>query len=273
MCAWTDACVHLVQDGRSRTRHTPRGYVVNRKFGYLISTKLNPFIVGPGIIHSDLKPNNFLLVAHEIKLIDFNISNSIDDRTSMTVVNDCGTLHYMPPESIQSGSNKSRVSGTITWLRSGSVSYFLVFKIKISLRSDVWSLGCILYMMTYGRLPFQHIKNPYHLMFALCDTNNIINFPPLQDENLMDVLVVSFNSSWLTMLPLRFCDSYCKIARSVFSRNAFDANQMKGIQPKSCWTTNTSQVSFDKNAWFNPSSIHSKKKFFKQGNNIKYHIL
>ena len=52
-----------------------------------------------GVIHSDLKPANFLLVGHEVKLIDFNISNAINDRTSVTVMCDCGTLNYMPPES------------------------------------------------------------------------------------------------------------------------------------------------------------------------------
>jgi serine/threonine-protein kinase TTK/MPS1 len=122
-----------------------------------------------GVIHSDLKPANFLLVGHEVKLIDFNISNSINDRTSVTVACDCGTLNYMPPESFTRDNDN---------------------KAKVNQKSDVWSLGCILYLMVYGKLPFQHIQNQYNLMFALADPQKVIEYPPIKDKSLLDVLQV-----------------------------------------------------------------------------------
>jgi serine/threonine-protein kinase TTK/MPS1 len=53
------------------------------------------------IIHSDLKPANFLLVAGRLKLIDFGIASSVQsDMTSVMKDTQMGTFNFMSPEAI-----------------------------------------------------------------------------------------------------------------------------------------------------------------------------
>ncbi|XP_004674110.1 PREDICTED: dual specificity protein kinase TTK [Condylura cristata] len=127
-----------------------------------------------GIVHSDLKPANFLIVDGMLKLIDFGIANQMQpDTTSIVKDSQVGTINYMPPEAIKDMSS-SRENGKS--------------KSKISPKSDVWSLGCILYYMTYGKTPFQHIVNQISKLHAIIDPNHEIEFPDIPEKDLQDVL-------------------------------------------------------------------------------------
>nr|XP_034965431.1 dual specificity protein kinase TTK isoform X5 [Zootoca vivipara] len=127
-----------------------------------------------GIVHSDLKPANFLLVDGMLKLIDFGIANQMQpDVTSIFKDSQVGTVNYMPPEVIKDMSS----CGENGKPRS-----------KISPKNDVWSLGCILYCMTYGRTPFQHITNQIAKLHAIIDPSHEIAFPDIAEKDLHDVL-------------------------------------------------------------------------------------
>jgi len=133
-----------------------------------------------GIIHKDLKPANFLLVAGTLKLIDFGIASSVQsDKTSVFIDNQMGTFNFMSPESIQdlNGPQYDTMGNKKPC-------------IKISFKSDVWSLGCILYQLTYGKMPFGDIKHPLMKLQAITNVDHPIQFPLLPDSDPVLISVI-----------------------------------------------------------------------------------
>lgn len=109
------------------------------------------------IVHSDLKPANFVLVKGQLKLIDFGIANAIaNDTTNIQRDHQIGTVNYMSPETIENPDGLRRL--------------------KVGRPSDVWSLGCILYQMIYGHPPFHSYNTVFSKMKAIPDQNVEIKF-------------------------------------------------------------------------------------------------
>lgn len=85
------------------------------------------------VIHRDIKPENILVGIHdEIKISDFGWSVHAPNHRRATL---CGTLDYLPPEMIKSGSKDN-------WYDE---------------KVDLWSLGVLTYEFLVGEAPFEDI--------------------------------------------------------------------------------------------------------------------
>ncbi|XP_053695995.1 dual specificity protein kinase Ttk [Sabethes cyaneus] len=121
-----------------------------------------------GVIHLDLKPANFLMVKGRLKLIDFGIASNIAfDSTSIMKFSQAGTFNYISPEALIDTSTENTSTGNSQP------------KIRISKKADIWSLGCILYLLLYKKTPFSHIKNIYNKVNFITNPNTVIEYPSL----------------------------------------------------------------------------------------------
>ena len=95
---------------------------------------------GRGVIHRDVKPSNILVTAQgRIKILDFGLGKQIGTRIADRTT-----------ESYQAPSESGVLAGTLAYMSPEQLRGE-----RAAARSDVWSLGIVLYELATGQRPYR----------------------------------------------------------------------------------------------------------------------
>jgi serine/threonine protein kinase/tetratricopeptide (TPR) repeat protein len=92
-----------------------------------------------GVVHRDVKPSNILVTMNgRIKVLDFGIGKQLESEVG-----------HRTTQSVEAPSESDTVAGTLAYMSPEQLRGE-----DVAARSDVWSLGIVLYELATGRRPF-----------------------------------------------------------------------------------------------------------------------
>jgi serine/threonine protein kinase/Tol biopolymer transport system component len=109
-----------------------------------------------GIVHRDIKPEN-LMVRRDgiVKVLDFGLAK-LTDKQSLSAGSEVATRALV-------NTDPGSVMGTVAYMSPEQAAGR-----EVDARSDIWSLGVVLYEMITGHVPFEG-STPSHIIVAITD--------------------------------------------------------------------------------------------------------
>lgn len=148
-----------------------------------------------GIVHSDLKPANFVFVKGILKIIDFGIANAVPDHTvNIYRETQIGTPNYMAPEALIAmnyANGEEKLQQQNRW--------------KVGKPSDIWSCGCIIYQMIYGRPPYGGFQGQNRLLAIMNPDVKIIFSDKTSNEETIPRSALDVMKTCLIRNPEKRC--------------------------------------------------------------------